>query len=157
MIWNHLYWVKKKKKEVRLYCNRLVTVLTQYNRGHLYPTPPPVLNKLHTILRLFCSFFSTELTLQHFHWFSALLPKYMKCPSRYILFGYFIYLHFTSYPPSWFPLHNPPIPSTPLTCSYKGALPPTHPLLPHSPSILLHWGIKPLQEGRRASPPTDAR
>ena len=34
----------------------------------------------------------------------------------------------------------------PLPCFYEGAPPPIHPLLPHCPSIPLHWGIKPSQD-----------
>ena len=46
---------------------------------------------------------------------------------------------------SWFPLCKPP--SHPhLPCFYEGAPPPTYPLLPHHPSIPLHWGIKPSQD-----------
>ena len=32
-----------------------------------------------------------------------------------------------------------------LSCFYKGAPPPTYPLLPHHPVIPLHWGFKPSQ------------
>jgi hypothetical protein len=38
-------------------------------------------------------------------------------------------------------LSHPPLP-----CFYEGVPLPTHPLLPHHPSISLHWGIKPSQE-----------
>ena len=43
----------------------------------------------------------------------------------------------------------PSFPSTnPLShCLYEGAPPPTHPLLPHSSSIPLHWGIEPQEQG----------
>jgi hypothetical protein len=34
---------------------------------------------------------------------------------------------------------------SPLSSFYERALPPTHPLLPHRPSIPLHWDIKPSQ------------
>jgi hypothetical protein len=43
--------------------------------------------------------------------------------------------------PSANPLSHPPLP-----CFYEGASPPSHPLLPHCPSIPLHWGIKPSQD-----------
>jgi hypothetical protein len=33
-----------------------------------------------------------------------------------------------------------------LPCFYEGAPPPIYPLPPHNPSILPHWGIKPLQD-----------
>ena len=56
--------------------------------------------------------------------------------------GYFIYLHFKfSGFPSANPLSHPPLP-----CFCEGAPPPTHPLLPHRPSIPLHWGIRPSQD-----------
>ena len=43
------------------------------------------------------------------------------------------------------PLHTPYlIPPSP--CFYEEAPPPTHPLLPHLPSIPLHWGIESPQE-----------
>ena len=42
------------------------------------------------------------------------------------------------------PQAPPPIPLLPtLFCLYEGALPSTHPFLPHSYNIPLHWGIKP--------------
>jgi hypothetical protein len=50
---------------------------------------------------------------------------------------YFTYLHFKSYPFSWFLLCNPPYPASLRVLSH----PPTHPLLLHSLTILLHWGI----------------
>ena len=39
-----------------------------------------------------------------------------------------------------------PNPILPPLCLSEGAPPPTHPLLPHYPSILLQWGIKPPQD-----------
>ena len=71
------------------------------------------------------------------------------CP----LIFYFIFLKFDvlfiyissviSFPslPSAKPLFHPLLP-----CFYEGAPPSTHPLLPHCPSIPLHWGIKPSQD-----------
>jgi hypothetical protein len=71
-----------------------------------------------------------------------------KCIVLFILYILliilFIYIS-TVIPPSWFPLCKPSIPS-PHPCVYEGAPPPTHPLLPHSPKVPLHWGIRPLQE-----------
>ena len=82
-----------------------------------------------------------------------------KCPFAYFLqvdlipqsqqfsfTDYFIYLHFKCFPPSWSPLHKPPLPFT-LPCASQ-RVPPlthslTHPLLPHGSSIPLHWGNKP--------------
>ena len=43
--------------------------------------------------------------------------------------------------PSVNPLSHPPLP-----CFFEGAPPPTYPLLPHHPSIPLHWCIKPSQD-----------
>jgi hypothetical protein len=60
-----------------------------------------------------------------------------------VFIGYFIYLHFKCYPPSWFPLRIPP--SHPLLPASMRALP--HPLQSHNPSIPLRWGIEPSQEG----------
>jgi hypothetical protein len=40
---------------------------------------------------------------------------------------------------------QPPTPP-PLTCYYEGAPPPTNPLVPHCPSIPLHWIIKPSKD-----------
>jgi hypothetical protein len=62
----------------------------------------------------------------------------------FLKFRFFIYIsnviplpHF----PSANPLLDPPLP-----CFYESAPPPIHPLLPHCPSISLHWGIKPSQD-----------
>ena len=55
--------------------------------------------------------------------------------------GYFLYLHFKCYPLSRSPLWKPPI-SSPLPCLCEGVAPPIHQLLPSSPCIPLHWGIK---------------
>ena len=60
----------------------------------------------------------------------------------YFFIGCFIYVHFKYYLLSQFPLWKAPTPTS-SPCFYEGALPPTHPLPPHCPSILLHWGIKP--------------
>jgi hypothetical protein len=49
--------------------------------------------------------------------------------------------------PSANPLFHPPLP-----CFYEGAPPPTHLLLSHCPSILLHWGIKPSQDQKPPFP-----
>jgi hypothetical protein len=38
------------------------------------------------------------------------------------------------------------------TCFYDSANPPMHPFLPHSPSIPLHWHIKPSQDQRPPFP-----
>ena len=46
--------------------------------------------------------------------------------------GYFLYLHFKCYPPS--------------PCFYEAAPLHTHPLLPLSPGIPLHWGIEHSQD-----------
>jgi hypothetical protein len=64
---------------------------------------------------------------------------------RIFFIGYFIYLHCKCYPPSQFPLCNPPIPS-PSPCFYEGAPPPNYSLLPHCPSIPICWGINPSQD-----------
>ena len=65
--------------------------------------------------------------------------------------NYFIYVHFKSCPPSWFPLPKSFIPSSqPL----RGCLPPAHPLShPYQhPSSLRHQ----VSTGLRASSPTEA-
>ena len=46
-------------------------------------------------------------------------------------------------------LSQAPIPGP---CFYDGAPPPTHPLLPHGPSIPLWWGIKPSQDKELVPP-----
>ena len=46
--------------------------------------------------------------------------------------------------PFWVPTHTNTH-FSPL-CLEEGALPPTRLLLPHSPSVPLHWGIKPSQD-----------
>jgi hypothetical protein len=58
-----------------------------------------------------------------------------------ILFVYISYV--ISFP--GFPSASP-LPYTPSPCFYEGAPLPTHSLLPHCPSIPLHWGIKPSKE-----------
>jgi hypothetical protein len=66
----------------------------------------------------------------------------MLCWTLFFLVGYFIYLHFKYYPLSWSHTPKSPIPS-PFPCFYEGVPPPTHPLIPPSPGIPLHWSIKP--------------
>jgi hypothetical protein len=77
-----------------------------------------------TVFLFFCFFFS-------FPFFSIRL-------------FYFIYISnvipFPGFPPAS-PLSYPPLP-----CFYEGAPPPNFPLLPHCPSIPLHWGIEPSQD-----------
>jgi hypothetical protein len=72
--------------------------------------------------------------------------------SRIILFfiGYFIYLLFNCYPPSWFPLFKPSISSLLPLASMGVIHPSTYRLLPHHPSIFLCLGIEPSQD--RGSP-----
>jgi hypothetical protein len=53
------------------------------------------------------------------------------------------YIPFPSYP---YTTPYPICPLPPTLCLHHGALPPTHLLLPHRSSILLHWGIKPPQD-----------
>jgi hypothetical protein len=62
-----------------------------------------------------------------------------------IFIGYFVYVHFKFYPPSQYPLQNTPS-RTPFPCLHEGTSMPTHLLLPHCPSITLHWGNNPLQD-----------
>jgi hypothetical protein len=62
-----------------------------------------------------------------------------------IFIGYFIYLLFKCYPLFQFPLHKPLSPPTSF-CLPEGAPPPTHPLLPHHPSIPLPWVTEPPQD-----------
>ena len=75
----------------------------------------------------------------------------------FLKIGYFLYLHFKSYPLSWFPhpprnsLSHPPSP-----CFYEGVPPLTQPLPSPHPWILLHWGIYQAFIGPRTSPPIDA-
>ena len=56
-----------------------------------------------------------------------------------------MFLHVKCYPLSYFPLWKPPIPS-PITLLLWAYFPPTHPHLPHCPTIPLHWAIKPSQD-----------
>ena len=70
--------------------------------------------------------------------------KLLLC-SHIFFIGYFIYLRFKCYPLYRFsPTNSLSYPSSP--CSYEGAPPPTHLLLPHYPSIPLHWYINPSQD-----------
>jgi hypothetical protein len=64
--------------------------------------------------------------------------------------GYFIYLHFKYYSLSLSPETYSPFT---LPCFYEGVSPPTHPLLPACPHILLHWDIYLASIGPRTSPP----
>jgi hypothetical protein len=64
----------------------------------------------------------------------------------FTFFGYFIYLHFKCYSPSWFALHKPPIPPPHGPCFYEGAPLPIHPHLPSAPSISLGWDIEPSKD-----------
>ena len=65
-----------------------------------------------------------------------------------LFIGYFLYLHFKCYSLSW----SPPAPEIPYPISHPPASmrvfphPTTYPLLPPSPGILIHWGIKPSQD-----------
>jgi hypothetical protein len=68
----------------------------------------------------------------------------------FFFIGYFLYLHFKSFPLSRSPLWKPPIPSLP-PCLYECAS--LHPLPSSCPDILLHWGIKyPQVQGMLPSP-----
>ena len=64
--------------------------------------------------------------------------------NRLFLIGYYICLYFKFYLLSC----NPPYPirAYPVYLRVLPTHPPTHPHLPHSPSIPLHWGIKPSQD-----------
>jgi hypothetical protein len=67
--------------------------------------------------------------------FSALI---LNC--SFYLFTFQMLTH-TRFPVS---PHEPPS-HRPSPCLYEGASPPTRPLLPHRPSIPLHWGMEPPQ------------
>ena len=63
----------------------------------------------------------------------------------FLKIGYFIHLHFKCYPFPGFPsantLFQPPLPYF-----HEGAPPLLHLLLPHGPSIPLHWDSNPSQD-----------
>jgi hypothetical protein len=66
--------------------------------------------------------------------------------------GYFFFIYIlNTIPFSDLPSRNP-LSQSPSPCLYKGAPPPTHPLLSSHPGILLHWGIKPPQDQRLLLP-----
>jgi hypothetical protein len=73
------------------------------------------------------------------------------CPCHFIMslfsqhFFKWIFYLFTFQMLSPFPVSplQPPYPIPPLPCFYEGAPLPTYPLLPHYPSIPIHWGNNP--------------
>jgi len=52
------------------------------------------------------------------------IPKIVSWKEEFLLFEFFIYLHFKCYPLSWFPLRKPP-PHPPFPCFCEGASPVT--------------------------------
>ena len=62
-----------------------------------------------------------------------------------IIIGYFISLHFKSYPHSKFPLQTPTAQS-PSFWFYEGVCPPIHPLPPYCSNFFLSNSIKPSQD-----------
>jgi hypothetical protein len=92
------------------------------NSFHGYFLPPSKKDRsIHTLIFL----------LLEFHVFCKLYLGYSELQ---MLFPFSVSPLQTTYP----------IPSYP--ASMRVLLPPTHSLLPHCPSIPLHWGIKPSQE-----------
>ena len=91
---------------------------------------------LFSLLPLFLSFFLFFFLSFFLSFFTFLLIIPLVYISNDILLA--------GYPCTRPPSHNLPLLLS--LCLYEGVLPPIHPLLPHTSSIPLHWGIKPPQD-----------
>jgi hypothetical protein len=106
-------------------------------------SPSPLELSLYTLLSSIILMRPFAPTHQHLY-FILLSSLFFK----QWIFYLFTFQMLSPFPVS--PLQTPI--SSPSPCFYESVTPRTHPLLPHHPSIPLHWGIKPSQDQRPPLP-----